>query len=117
MKRREFIKKALTIIPAISLVTKITPAEAQPLPTKAVDEKSPTAVALGYVHDAKKADTTKFPKRKEVGGDKQFCNNCTLLLQRNLKAEGSDGEWGKCAVFIDGLVNVNGWCNSWTAKA
>jgi hypothetical protein len=118
--RREFVKRSLTILPALPFVGKILysgPAQAQPLPTKALDPANPTAVALGYVTDATKADTVKFPKRKDPGGDKQFCNSCLLLQQRGLKADGQGGEWGKCAVFIDGLVNVNGWCNSWTPKA
>src|SRR5262245_36350018 len=41
-----------------------------------VNPKDPTAEALGYVEDAKKADTKKFPKRAGAEGAKQFCYNC-----------------------------------------
>lgn len=118
--RRDFMKKTALVAAAAPLVTigsRSNSAEAQPLPTKAIDEKNPQAVALGYVHDATKTDTVKFPKRKGPEGEKQFCSNCVLLLQSGLKAEGQEGEWGKCAVFLDGLVNAKGWCNSWSLKA
>jgi hypothetical protein len=39
-----------------------------------LDEKDPQAVALGYVHDAGKVDTKKFPKY--AAG--QVCANCGL---------------------------------------
>ena len=39
-----------------------------------VDEKDAQAVALGYVADAKRADTKKFP-RFAAG---QLCSNCAL---------------------------------------
>ncbi len=41
-----------------------------------VSEKDPQAVALGYVSDAKRADTKKFPKY--AAGD--ACQNCQLFL-------------------------------------
>jgi hypothetical protein len=117
--RREFVKKTLCILTATPFAFQIggTGAVAQEDPKKALDEKSAQASALGYLHDASKVDKAKFPKKAEAGGDKQLCSNCMFIQKVGLKAEGQEGEWGKCALFMDGLVNVNGWCNSWTAKA
>ncbi|MET0942453.1 MAG: high-potential iron-sulfur protein [Mesorhizobium sp.] len=56
----------------------------------------------------------KFPKRAGAEGEKQFCHNCSLLQERSVA--GQQGEFGKCSLFPQGLVHVNGWCNSWTAK-
>ncbi|MCB2003260.1 MAG: high-potential iron-sulfur protein, partial [Rhodoferax sp.] len=40
-----------------------------------VDEKNPQAAALGYVADAKRVDTKKYPKY--AAG--QVCTNCSLF--------------------------------------
>jgi hypothetical protein len=117
--RRTFVKRglaALSVIPLLHTITNPERVSAQALPTKPVDPTSAQAQALGYVHDATKADTQKFPKRAGAGGDKQFCNNCVLFQQGGIKLEGHDGDWGKCAIFIDGLVASNAWCNSWAPK-
>jgi len=120
ISRRNFCRRSLVVLSALPVIARGldgSPAAAQALPTKPLDPMSPQAAALGYVSDATKADTTKFPKRKEAGGDKQFCNNCLFYQQGGLKAEGAEGEHGKCVIFQDGLVNAHGWCNSWSPKA
>lgn len=76
-----------------------------------VSEDDPTAVALGYVHDASKVDTAKFPKRAGAAGATQFCDNCSLYQA------GEGEEWGKCSIFPGKLVKGAGWCNAWVAKA
>lgn len=117
--RRSFVKNSLAILTAIPLCQSVvgtSQAEAQALPTKPLDPATPQAQALGYVHDATKADTAKFPKRAQPGGDKQFCNNCILYQQGGVKLPNQEGEWGRCALFMDGLVSSNGWCNSWAPK-
>jgi hypothetical protein len=117
--RREFCKRsllALSAIPVLARGFEGAPALAQALPTKAVDPAGSQAVALGYVHDAAKTDLVKFPKRKGAEGEKQLCNNCMFYQQGGLKADGMDGEWGKCLLFQDGLVAAKGWCNSWSPK-
>jgi len=117
--RRDFCKKSLFVLSAAPLIARSlsgTPAEAQALPTKAVDPAGAQASALGYVHDAAKTDTVKFPKRTGAEGEKQFCNNCLFYQQGGLKAEGMEGEYGKCVLFVDGLVAAKGWCNSWSPK-
>ena len=73
-----------------------------------VTEDDPTAVALGYRHDASTVDTTKFTKRAGDAGAKQFCNNCALYVDQG------DG-WGSCSIFQGRLVAGVGWCNAWVA--
>jgi hypothetical protein len=117
--RREFCKRGLLVLSAIPVIARTldgSPALAQALPTKPVDPAGSQATALGYVHDATKTDLVKFPKRKGAEGEKQFCDNCMFYQQGGLKAEGMDGEWGKCLLFPDGLVAAKGWCNSWSPK-
>ncbi len=72
-----------------------------------VDEKDPTAVALGYVADASKVDKAKFPKY--AAG--QHCGNCQLFQGKE-----SDGS-APCPIFAGKKVAETGWCNSWVTKA
>lgn len=124
--RRSFIQKslaALAVVPVASAIERVSGqsilkaryADAQSL--GALPDNHPMASALGYVHDASKVDTAKFPKRAGDAGQNQFCENCQLLVQSGMKVEGKEGDWGKCALFNDGLVSHRGWCNSWVAKA
>jgi hypothetical protein len=72
-----------------------------------LDEKDPTAVALGYVADSAKADKKKYPKHDVV----QKCSNCTLFQGKAGAAEGA------CPLFPGKVVAANGWCASWVKKA
>lgn len=117
LRRRDFLTRgaaAITLLPILAH----SPNEAlgQALPTKPLDLSLPLAQTLGYIHDAAKVDTTKFPKRSGPEGQKQFCYNCSLFQHGGTKVAGQEGEWGKCVLFADGLVNSNGWCNSWVPK-
>ena len=49
-----------------------------------LDEKDPQAVALGYVADASKVDTKKFPKYATG----QLCSNCALYQAKATDASG-----------------------------
>lgn len=112
--RRDFVKKSLYIVAAgvgCSMLGKT--AEAQAV-TKAVDENAPMAKTLAYVADASKSTN---PLRIKPTAKDQNCGNCMLLQQAGLKADGQSGEWGKCALFQDGLVSTKGWCQSWSPKA
>lgn len=72
-----------------------------------LDEKDPQAVALGYVADATKADTKKFPKY--AAG--QACGNCALY-------QGKAGDaTGNCPLFAGKPVAAKGWCSAWAKKA
>ena len=72
-----------------------------------VDEKDPQAAALGYVADASKADTKKFPKY--AAG--QNCANCALY-----QGKAADASAG-CTLFAGKQVAGKGWCNAWAKKA
>jgi High potential iron-sulfur protein len=119
--RRSFLT-TLSVIAAAPVVCRVNRSTAawaedlKPGSLPALEESNPVATALGYRHDATKVDTAKFPKRAGAEGEKQFCHNCSLLPERGFSVAGQQGEFGKCSLFPQGLVHVNGWCNSWTAK-
>ena len=72
-----------------------------------LDEKDAQAIALGYVEDATKADTTRF-KNYAPGN---LCSNCALY-------QGKAGEMaGPCPLFAGKNVTAKGWCTSWAKKA
>jgi hypothetical protein len=71
-----------------------------------VDEKSPQAVALGYVHDAAKVDVKANPMYKPG----QVCTNCIQYTGKPDSAE------GPCNLFPGKLVKGPGWCKVWVAK-
>ena len=73
-----------------------------------LDEKDPTAVALGYVADTTKADKKKYPKHDAAA---QKCSNCQLFQGKAGAAEGA------CPLFPGKVVAANGWCASWVKKA
>ncbi|MBN8510297.1 MAG: high-potential iron-sulfur protein [Burkholderiales bacterium] len=72
-----------------------------------LDEKDPQAVALGYVADAAKVDTKKFPKY--AAG--QACANCALYQGK------ATDPWGGCPLFGTKQVAGKGWCSAWAKKA
>ena len=72
-----------------------------------LDEKDAQAVALGYVADASKADTNKFPKY--AAG--QNCANCALYQGKATDA------FAVCPLFAGKQVAGKGWCSAWVKKA
>lgn len=72
---------------------------------------NPTAMALGYTHDASSVDVNKFPKRGGEAGAMQFCDNCSLYQGA------ADTEWAPCTIFQNQEVAGKGWCNAWVPKA
>ena len=71
-----------------------------------VDEADATAVALGYVADAARVDTAKYPNF--VAGSQ--CANCALY-------QGAAGsEAGPCPLFAGKQVSAKGWCASHVKK-
>jgi len=72
-----------------------------------VDEKDAQAAALGYVADAKRVDTKKYPKFA-VG---QNCTNCALY-----QGKATDKAAG-CPLFAGRQVAGAGWCSAWAKKA
>ena len=71
-----------------------------------VDEKDPQAVAVGYVADAKRVDSKKFPKY--AAG--QVCSNCALFQG------GAADKAGGCPLFAGKQVAGPGWCSAWAKK-
>ena len=95
--RRIFLTTA-----AVTAAALATGARAQAM----VDEKDPQATALGYVADATKADTKKFPKY--AAG--QNCVSCALY-------QGKAGDAaGMCPLFAGKQVASKGWCSAWAKK-
>lgn len=98
--------------PAEAAPADAAPAEPAPAATDyaswpRVDEAEPVAVALSYKHDASKIDPAKQPRHKAG----QVCRSCIQF-----KGSATD-EWGPCGIFPKKLVNANGWCTTYAAKA
>jgi len=111
--RRNFLKNAALVAGGIPILSRILVDDSYAQAAAvALDEKNPTALALGYLHDGSKVDAAKFPKHQA----KQLCSNCMFYNNGGQKIEGQAGDWGKCTLFAQGLVNANGWCNSWALK-
>jgi hypothetical protein len=73
----------------------------------AVDEKDAQAAALGYVTDAKRVDTKKYPKYTAD----QHCGSCALY-------QGKAGDKaGPCPLFAGKQVSASGWCSAYAKKA
>ena len=72
-----------------------------------LDEKDATAVALGYVANATKADTAKY-KTYAAG---QQCSGCQLFQGQ------AGGAAGPCSLFAGKQVNAQGWCSAFAKKA
>lgn len=110
--RRDAVKLMLgtaAAIPVINLVG-VGSARAE-APANAVAADDPTAVALKYVADATKADRAAAARPGKPPAE-QMCSNCQFLLM-----DQGAGDWHGCSLFPGKLVNVNGWCASWTLKA
>ncbi len=113
IRRRGFLKISSLAVAAFALASRAGTSLAQPkaqdkkgaLPQ--LDEKDPTAQALGYKHDASKADKAKF-KQYAAG---QTCANCQLFQGKPTDA------WAPCPILPGKLVAGKGWCSAWVKKA
>jgi len=100
--RRQFV---ITLLPATAAMLALSrTAQAQ---AAKVEETDPTAIALGYKHDAAKVDAKKFTTF--VAG--RNCSNCQLYQGKPTDA------WAPCAIFAGKQVNAKGWCSAWVKKA
>jgi hypothetical protein len=96
--RRTFLLQAAGTLAAM-------PALAQS-PAK-VDEKDPTAMALGFSADTTKVDAKKYPAHT----NEQRCGMCMLYA-------GKAGEpTGPCSLFAGKLVTPTSWCSAFAKKA
>ncbi|MEO8936274.1 MAG: high-potential iron-sulfur protein [Burkholderiaceae bacterium] len=102
--RRQFIQ-ILSLSSAALLVG--TEARAADLPL--VDEKDPTAVALGYVADTTKVNKAKYPNHTPA----QQCNNCSLYQGK----PGVTSGVGPCPLYAGKAVHANGWCSAYAKRA
>ena len=95
--RRTFL---MTVAACSATLTSAANAQAK------LDEKDAQALALGYVVDATKADTKKYPKY--AAG--QNCAGCALF-----QGKASDAA-GLCPLFAGKQVASKGWCSAWAKK-
>ena len=110
--RRDAVKVMLgtaVAIPMINLVGFGTARAAAPANAVAADD--PTATALKYNQDATKSERV-AAARPGAPADQQHCATCQFML-----ADQGEGDWKGCSLFPGKLINVNGWCSSWTLKA
>jgi High potential iron-sulfur protein len=70
------------------------------------DEKDAQSVALGYVAEATKTDTKKYPKYASG----QICSNCALYQGK------ANDAWGACPLFAGKQVAAKGWCSAYAKK-
>ena len=75
--------------------------------TTPVNPAEPSAMALGYVSDAAKADSAKF-KTYTAG---QSCSNCALFGGKAGDAS------GPCPLSAGRAVNAKGWCSGHAKRA
>lgn len=114
LSRREFISttsRTAATIPVVAVLGERAFGE-QAGAAARLEESNPTAVALGYRHDANDVDVDRFPKRASEEGKMQFCDNC-LHYKPSQDEEG----WGPCAIFPGFNVAAKGWCNVWVKVA
>ncbi len=102
--RRQFIR-----IVSFTGAALIVGAEARAADLPLVDEKDPTAVALGYVAESTKANQAKFPNHTPA----QQCNNCQLYQGKAGVATGV----GPCPLYAGKAVHASGWCSAYAKKA
>ena len=72
-----------------------------------MDEKDPSAGALGYVNNAASADKVKYPKY----ADGQNCANCALYQGAAGSAQGG------CPLYPGKNVAAQAWCSAYAKKA
>jgi hypothetical protein len=100
--RRHFIRLAACSGAAILAGSEALAADAPML-----DEKDPTAVSLGYVPDATKANKAKYATY--AAG--QACGVCQLYQGK------AGAATGPCPIFGGKQVNAKGWCSAFAKKA
>jgi uncharacterized protein (DUF934 family) len=100
--RRSFLLATLPAAALAAVAARSASAQAARL-----EETDPTAVALGYKHDAAKVDAAKFP----TFAAGRNCANCQLYQAK------SGDAWGACGAVGGKLVNAKGWCVAWVKKS
>jgi hypothetical protein len=106
VSRRVFAKKLAIAAGTAALLPIREPRAAAPSQPPHLDVKDPAAVALGYVEDAGKVNTKKYPGYAKGS----TCENCSKL-------QGTAGAaYRPCDLFPGKVVSVAGWCSGWAAE-
>ena len=100
--RRTFLITSIGVASTLALSRQAFAAEAAK-----VAETDPTAVALGYKHDATKVDKAKYAKYA-AGQD---CSNCSFYQGK------ATDPWAPCPMFGGKQVAGKGWCSAYNKKA
>lgn len=112
--RRDAVKLMLGTAAAIPVVNLVGFGTARAdAPANAVAATDPTAIALKYNADATQSDRA-AAARPGAPVEEQNCANCQFKVA---DAPGAGGDWAGCSLFPGKLINMNGWCASWTLKA
>jgi hypothetical protein len=101
--RRRLLKIAALGLAAAPFASSLLAGAARAADLPMVDEKDPTAAALGYFCDA-----TKNSARKQADA---YCSSCMFYTAN------ADGKAGVCQLFQGKNVCAKGWCTSWSKKA
>jgi hypothetical protein len=98
--RRGILRKlvaASALVPFTGLWTSRVAVAAEKL-----SEDDPTAISLGYKHNAAQATHEAYSSGRD-------CAGCLFF-------QGGDQPEGSCPVFRGKLVNAKGWCASWRQR-
>jgi hypothetical protein len=107
-ERRSFLRTIPIVLAVAAARSADVLAQAKPAAAgPKLDEGDPQAKALGYVHDASKADKAKFANWKPG----EICNGCLQF-----KGKPKDA-FGPCTIFGNKQVAGKGWCTAWQKKA
>jgi hypothetical protein len=98
--RRQFLVRAAVIAAALPFVAPALVGTANAQALKPLPADNATAIALGYVADAK---TTKHPSYKPGS----TCGNCQFFTAAT----------GACTLFPGFSVPAAAWCSAWAKKA
>lgn len=70
-----------------------------------LDPAEPEALAIHYIHDAKKVDVKQFPSYERG----QSCQNCAFMDSGTARMRG-------CSIVPGRLVMATGWCDKWVQR-
>lgn len=105
-KRRAILKQATFTLVSLAALTRAIHSHAQAKALPQLAESDAQAAALGYKHDAKKADAKKFANWKPG----QDCDDCSQWEGKKNDA------WAPCKIFPGKAVNAKGWCAAFQPK-
>lgn len=117
--RREFLVNTALLVGTASVVAPMVKAQEKRKAAPAaaggvqmVDEKSPEAIQVKYLADAKKAtDKALMIERQGVAFAKQRCKNCAMFQGKETDKTAA------CPIFPNKHVAAEGICQSWVKKA